>query len=356
MPLTEPFGIARGTQEVARNVIVTITLADGTAGIGEAAPLPSYNGETQELALAALERARPVVQGADVASWRRIAHDLRAAVPDCGSARCALETAILDAFTRHAGLSLAAWFGGAQPSLETDVTLPVGSPERAAESARKWRALGFRALKIKVGAGPINEDLERVAAAHAAAPDARILLDANAALDHREALELVTRLRERAIEITLFEQPVAKDDWDGLERLARAGIPLALDESVVDASDALAAAARLGPPHVVNVKPMKAGLLEAGAVAAVARSAGMRLMIGGMVESVLAMTTSACFAAGLGGFAFADLDTTLFIASAPFDGGFDLEGPHIDLSSIRAGHGVRRLPNVGFRFSETSRR
>jgi L-alanine-DL-glutamate epimerase-like enolase superfamily enzyme len=343
MPLIEPFGISRGTQDVARNALVTITLADGTVGIGEAAPLPSYNGETQELALEAIERVRALVEGADVASWRRIARDLLAAIPECGSARCAVETAILDALTRHAGISLAAWFGGAETALETDVTLPVGTAARAGEAAGTWRRQGFRALKIKVGADPIAGDVERVARAHQAAPDARILLDANGALDDQAALELVARIRERGIEITLFEQPVAKSDWEGLERIARTGIPLALDESVVDAADALAAAVRLGPPHVINVKPMKAGIVEAVAIAATARAAGMRLMIGGMVESVLAMTTSACLAAGLGGFAFVDLDTTLFIAKAPFEGGFEMRGPHIDLGSIRTGHGVRRV-------------
>lgn len=343
MPMTEPFGISGGTQEVARNVLVTITLADATVGIGEAAPLPPYNGETQELALVAIERARALVEGADVASWRRIALDLRGAIPECGAARCAIEMAILDALTRRMGISLAAWFGGAESSLETDITLPVGAVESARKAAGKWQQRGFRALKIKVGAESIAGDVERVAGAHEAAPDARILLDANAALDSEEALELIAQLRERGVEVALFEQPVAKDDWDGLERLARVGIPLALDESVVDAPDVLSAAHRLGPGHVVNVKPMKAGLVEAIAVAATARAAGMRLMIGGMVESVLALTTSACLAAGLGGFAFADLDTALFIAAAPFEGGFQMRGPQIDLSAIRAGHGVRRL-------------
>ena len=63
-------------------------------------------------------------------------------------------------------------------------------------------------------------------------------------------------------------------------------------------------------------------------------------MIGGMVESVLAMTTSACFAAGLGGFDLVDLDTALFIADDAFTGGFVQRGPHLDLSGIAAGHGV----------------
>jgi hypothetical protein len=64
-------------------------------------------------------------------------------------------------------------------------------------------------------------------------------------------------------------------------------------------------------------------------------------MIGGNIESILAMTTSACFAAGLGGFGYADLDTPLFLAGNPFEGGFSMDGGRISVSHIAAGHGVR---------------
>jgi L-alanine-DL-glutamate epimerase-like enolase superfamily enzyme len=86
---------------------------------------------------------------------------------------------------------------------------------------------------------------------------------------------------------------------------------------------------------------MKAGVAEALQVAAVARAAGLGLMIGGNVESILAMTMSTCFAAGLGGFGYADLDTPLFLAANPFDGGFAQDGGRISVAAIAAGHGVR---------------
>jgi hypothetical protein len=55
---------------------------------------------------------------------------------------------------------------------------------------------------------------------------------------------------------------------------------------------------------------------------------------------MLAMTTSACFAAGLGGFSFVDLDTPLFLAENPFSGGYAQQGGTLDLRPIAAGHGV----------------
>ena len=75
-------------------------------------------------------------------------------------------------------------------------------------------------------------------------------------------------------------------------------------------------------------------------MATIARAAGLGLMIGGNVESILAMTVSACFAAGLGGFEFADLDTPLFMAENPFEGGYALDGGRISVAHITSGHGV----------------
>ncbi|HSN97894.1 MAG TPA: hypothetical protein VLS89_06335, partial [Candidatus Nanopelagicales bacterium] len=96
IPMREPFGIAGGAQEIAANLLVSVELDDGAVGLGEAAPFPAFNGETQSGARAAIEAARAIVEGADARAWRRIATARRAALPGAGSARCAVETAGLD--------------------------------------------------------------------------------------------------------------------------------------------------------------------------------------------------------------------------------------------------------------------
>lgn len=349
LSLVEPFGIAGGSHDVARNVLVTVTLADGTRGYGEAAPLPPYNGETQESVLAAMPAARAVVEGGDVRAHRAIALALARAIPDSGAARCAIETAVLDALTKRASMPLWAFFGGAATSLVTDVTIPTGDVATARASAARWHAQGFTVLKIKVGASSVEEDLARVLAVRDVAPGARLTLDANAGLDATRALALLVGLEDAGVRVDPFEQPVAKDDLAGLLEVG-AHVAVAADESVTSAGEALRVfdgahaplrGSRAGAvPHAINVKLMKAGIAAALDVVAVARARGLRLMIGGMVESVLAMTTSACFAAGLGGFDLVDLDTALFIADDAFTGGFAQRGPHLDLSGIAAGHGV----------------
>jgi L-Ala-D/L-Glu epimerase len=339
VPLIEPFAIATGAQPVAHNVLVEIRLADGTRGYGEAAPFPAVTGETQTGTLSALESLRPLLVGRDARHWRTLALDLKAADQPAAAARCALETAILDALTRQAGMPLWAFFGGASTELETDMTITAGSLEHAAQSARSIAARGIKTIKIKIGVAP-DLDRARVAAIHAAVPDAPLILDGNCGYDAAGALELLDQLRADGIPIALFEQPVTRYDLAGLAKVARAGHTLiAADESVTTAEDALRVAQEHAA-HVVNIKLMKAGIVEALAIASICKAAGIGLMIGGMVETLLAMNMSAHLAAGLGGFAFVDLDTPMFMAQQPLRGGWEQRGGTLSIGHIVAGHGV----------------
>lgn len=340
IPLLAPFGIAGGAQEVARNLLVTVELADGTRGYGEAAPFPAFNGETQASAAAALEAARPIVEGADVRAWRPLAAALRDAIGPAGSARCAVETAVLDALTRRAGMPLYAFFGGAGQVLETDMTVTTGSVEQASTAALEILARGISTIKVKVGGGELGHDLARVVAIHAVAPDSPLILDGNGGMHVDAALELVGALHMQNIRPVLLEQPVPADDWEGLAQLARlGGVPVAADESASSVANVLRIAVERAA-QVVNIKLQKAGVVEALDIAAICRAAGLRLMIGGMVESILSMSMSAHVAAGLGGFEFVDLDTPMFMAENPFAGGFQQRGARLDLSAVAAGHGV----------------
>lgn len=342
IPLLAPFGISRGAQEVASNVLVTVELAGGARGYGEAAPFQAYNGETQSAALAALRVAREWLPGRDAGDWRALADEFRKrGGAACGAAQCAFEMALLDALTRREGVPLWKFFGGAGTELETDMTVTTGSPEEAATAARAITARGIRSIKVKIGgpAGPAH-DLARLIAIHEAAPDSPLILDGNAALSRADARELAHGLKDRRIAPALLEQWLAKDDLDGSRALGEeTGWLVAADESVCSARDAQLIAQKKAA-HVVNIKLMKAGIAAALDIVRVARETGLGLMIGGNVESILAMTTSACFAAGLGGFRFADLDTPLFLAENPFAGGFKLAGARLSVAHIVAGHGV----------------
>ncbi len=339
--LSESFEIAGGAAHHHEGVFVRLRLRDGVEGWGEGAPLPAFNGETAAGTLAAVRRAGRRWLGRDGAAWRARLQELEEVLPrGAGCARAALGMALLDAWTRRARLPLRALFGGAETRVASDVTVTIVPPEAAARAARRIRALGVRKIKIKVGKDP-ESDAARVAAV--AAVDARFAqtLDANQGYGPRESLDLLRRLRARGIRPALFEQPAAADDWDGLARVARLGrVPVAADESVGGRADAWGLA-RAGAVHVLNVKLMKMGLLEAWDVTLIGRAAGLGLMIGGMIETSLAMGCAAHFAAGIGGFSFVDLDTPLWLRKDPTRGLRLGRGGVYDLSEVRAGIGVR---------------
>lgn len=352
VPMRKPFGIAGGAQEVARNVLVELELAGGARGYGEAAPLPAFDGETQSRALAACEAAAPHLLGADVRRYRPLAALVAERARDgeghlVGSAVCALETAVFDALCRALGIPLHALFGGAADSVTTDVTITTGTVEEARAEAAAFAE--FDVLKIKVGGRDdhdVDLDVRRVLAVAEARPDAAILLDANGGLDAGGAIHLARELRRRDVRVALFEQPVSPRTCGGareaLEALARVrreiDLPVALDEMVRSPADARAAY-DAGAADAVNVKITKSGVVGVLEIVAAARALGLRTMIGGMVETRLAMGTSAAIAAGLGGFVWIDLDTPLFLAEDPFDGGYAQRGPRLDLAAVAHGHG-----------------
>jgi L-alanine-DL-glutamate epimerase-like enolase superfamily enzyme len=340
--LTEPFGIATGAQYVAANVLVEVRLADGTVGLGEAAPFPAVNGETQADALAAVPHVETATAGMDARRYRHVGGAVRETTAHAPSARAAVECAVIDAITRRARMSLLHFFGGAESRLETDITIVTGDADHARTSAARAARDGFRTLKVKVGGVPHALDVERLDAIVHAAPEVRLLLDANASLEVDEAVELVRRVGKARV--ALFEQPTARDDFDALRAVReRADVLVAADESVRSASDVVALALARAV-DVINVKITKGGLLEAWDVITAARAAGFGLMIGGMVETPLMMSVSACLAGGFGNFAFVDLDTPLFMKDTETHGGYLQEGPSLDLSPILEGHGVTVRP------------
>ncbi|HAZ06975.1 MAG TPA: dipeptide epimerase [Elusimicrobia bacterium] len=341
--LVESFKIAGGAAHAHEGVFVRLKLADGTPGFGEASPLPAFNGETSRRSLGAVRRAARGWIGKDGGAWRARLTELEEVLPQgAGAARAALGMALLDAWTRRAGLPLRALFGGAETRLVSDITVTILPPVAAAAAARRIRALGVRAVKIKVGQD-LAEDVARVMAVTAVDPRFILTLDANQGYGPRESLALLRRLRARGVRIALFEQPAAAEDWDGLARVARlGGVPVAADESVSGRADALGLARRRAA-QVLNLKLMKMGLLEVWDCALIAKASGLGLMIGGMIETSLAMTCAAHFAAGLGGFSFVDLDTPLWLRKDPTRGLRMERGGIYDLSKVSAGIGVTPL-------------
>ncbi len=342
VPLFEPFIIATGGVSAAQNVLVTIQLEDGTIGYGECAPFPPSTGEIQATALDCAQHCAELIKGTDVTNWRGISKLMRSVYFSQSTVCAGFEMALLDALTRSYGMPLSVFFGGAGQQVETDLSIPLVAPERAFELAQQAVRDGIHAIKIKIGSEDLREDLARVEAIREGAPGLGLLLDANQGYTPNQTLIFLETLDDHDIRPMLMEQPVHKDDYEGLRYVTQhTTVPVAADESVSNAAQA-ARLISMGAVTAINIKLQKSGIVGALDIAAVCRAAHVPLMIGAMIETRLGTAASAHFAAGLGGFRYIDLDIPMLLAADPFTGGYQQRGDIYDLSSVESGLGISR--------------
>ena len=136
IPLEEPFTIAIGTKHQIENVLVTVQLENGIKGFGEAAPLEPINGENQATVLATLKSCKDFLIGKNAADYRQISKNLKSLFWAQVTARCAIEMALIDAFTKNLDIPLYNFFGGAEDKIETDYTIDIVPPETARQKSR----------------------------------------------------------------------------------------------------------------------------------------------------------------------------------------------------------------------------
>jgi L-alanine-DL-glutamate epimerase-like enolase superfamily enzyme len=337
--LDEPFTIAIGTKYNIENVIIQITLENGITGLGEAAPLEPINGENQATVLATLHSCKEFLVGKDASDFRNISRHLKTVFWAQVTARCAVEMALLDAYTKSLGIPLYKFLGGAEKSIETDYTVDIVSPGIAKTNAAKLAKKGYRVIKTKVGKD-LSDDVERLLAIREGAPSCGITLDANQGFSPPDALHFLEVLKENHIRPLMFEQPVSKHDLAGMKYVKEhTSVPVGADESVFTSADAIRIV-RSECADVINIKLMKSGIIEALDIAAIARSAGIKLMVGCMLETKLALSCAVHMVAGLGGFDFIDLDPHLRPEEDPTIGGPAFSDPIYQLSDEIPGIGV----------------
>jgi L-alanine-DL-glutamate epimerase-like enolase superfamily enzyme len=292
-PLRGVFAISRGAR--THSEVVVVELRDGDAvGRGECAPYPRY-GESVAGVMAAIEQlAGRVVEGLDHAG-------LEARMP-AGAARNALDCALWDLEAKRVGRPAHALAGLPAPGpVVTAYTLSLDAP--AAMGAAAAEAAHYPLLKLKLGG---EGDLARVAAVRKAAPDTRLIVDANEAWPAAQLSPYLAAMADHGVE--LVEQPLHAGADEPLAR-TRHSVPVCADESCHTSADVPALSPRY---DVVNVKLDKAGgLTEAIRVVAAAREAGLRVMVGTMMGTSLLMAPAMLLASTAD---WVDLDGPLWLA------------------------------------------
>lgn len=327
--MRRPFVTAAGSKQVSKNLLITVRLRDGTAGIGEASASLSWPDQTQTAMKKALSPLARRLAGAPISRYRQLSAQAWEAAGPYPPAAAALECALLDAYTRSRGVSLWKWFGGKRRSVTTSLTISAWPPRVAGQAAHRAASRGFRRLKIKLTGKDTESDFSRLLAVHRAAPKAMLWLDGNQGFTRKGAIRFCSRVRERRLPVELFEQPVPRDEWRGFREIERYGrIPVVADESARSVSDARRIIRRRAA-SVINVKLAKCGVAGALEIIRLARKAGVRLMIGCMAESALGLWPSVAMACGTSAFDYVDLDSHLLVVSPPSPARFETRGDRL---------------------------
>ncbi|HWT96907.1 MAG TPA: N-acetyl-D-Glu racemase DgcA [Terriglobales bacterium] len=305
-PIAGTFTISRGSKTSAE--VVVVEFGEGKAkGHGECVPYGRY-GESIEGVIAAIEQHRVALEdGADRAAVQKLLAP--------GAARNAVDCALWDLEAKLAGKPVWKLAGLKQPrDLMTAYTLSLAAPDEMALAAAK--NLHRPLLKLKLSGA---DDLDRVRAVSRAAPQSKLIIDANEGWSIDDYRKLAPKLRE--LNVILIEQPLPAGNDEALREVEKP-IPICADEACHD-SETLAAL--VGKYQAVNIKLDKTGgLTEALKMAKEAERLGFRIMVGCMVGSSLGMAPA--FLIGQQA-SYVDLDGPLLLAKDRehgfrFDGSF----------------------------------
>ena len=308
----KPFVIASSALAAGPCDLVRVQTDEGLTGYGEACPAYEFTGDTLWTVDDVIgEYLGPVTVGRDSGHVEEIVDAWERELWTVGNqaARGALEMALWDLQGKALGRPVADLIGGrTRDALVEVIAWGWDEPEALAARTREMAAQGVTVFKVKVGDTPERDEARVAAVREAAGRHARLTVDANQGWhDAATAVRAIRRLEPYDVE--LVEQPVRRGDLEGARRVRdRVDVPIALDESVAEPRDALAAV-RAGAADVFVVKLMKSGgILNALKINAIAEAAGVGVMIGNMGESSLGLSAHFQVAAALANAVHCDAD------------------------------------------------
>lgn len=294
-----PFTISRGTKTHQPTLVVELEHR-GFRGYGEA-PAISYYDIPVEKMIADLEGKKAFIQNFAFTDPQRYWHYLHHLLPANSFLVCALDIAAWDLYGKLRQQPLyALWKNDPARGPMTDYTIGIDTIDKMVAKMKETR---WPIYKIKLGT---PEDIAIVQALRAHT-DAVFRVDANAGWTVEAALAKIPLLKELGVEFV--EQPLAKDDWEGMKVLyAQSVLPLIADESCVREEDVEKCK---GHFHGVNIKLTKcSGITPARRMIAAAKSSGLSVMVGSMNESTIG---SAAIAHLLPELDYVDMDGPLLL-------------------------------------------
>ncbi|NAZ11927.1 MAG: hypothetical protein GU361_04285 [Desulfurococcales archaeon] len=332
LPLQSEFRISFSATSYTEGLIVEAFDENGRKGYGESSPSSKIVGTTTDSALGIIRKIAGDILARDLSPWEAY-KQISSSVIHNGDAKAAIEGAILDLYCQEINQPVYKCLGGYRDFFITDMTIGIKSLDETLMDVQKYLEEGFTQLKIKVGEGPEKDVAKIKAIRERFGYDFVLRVDANQGWTFKRALKIAKELEK--YEIELIEQPLKYWDLRGIKALRnQTSIPIAVDESVHTAIDAINII-REDVADVINIKIMKAGgILEGLKISLLSESAGIKNMIGCMLETRLGITMAAHLVGLTENIVYIDLDSDLSLRQDPVKGGVE----HL-------GGGKRKIPN-----------
>lgn len=345
IPLVTPFKTALRTVDCVNDLVVRITADDGQVGFGEAPPTAVITGDTLGSIRCAIEQfIAPNLIGMDIFDIDGIMQKLHSCILKNTSAKAAVDMAVYDLYAKALGKPLYQVLGGRKSRIETDLTISVNPIDEMVADSVKAVEQGFRILKIKVGKEGL-EDIKRIEAIRkAVGDDIALRIDANQGWSAKDAVKIISTMEDKGIVMDLVEQPVHAHDFKGMQYVTQhVYTPILADESVFSAEDAIHIIEGRAA-DLINIKLMKTGgIYEAMKICSIAEIYHVECMIGCMLESKIAVSAAAHFAAAKGIITRADLDGPSLCSIDPYEGGPIYQGADIIMNDT-PGIGILSAP------------
>lgn len=317
-----PFTIATGTMSFAQNTFIRVHTKEGLYGVGECSAFPMIAGETQNTCFEMGKDFASLWKNKDASQLEDRLTELDQFTAFNATIKSAFDMALYDLAAKKARQPLYQYLGGTKKkTLETDLTIGISDPVSMQKTAMDYVAKGVRIIKVKLGRNA-KEDVERIRLIREATGSViRLRVDANQGWSYEDALYALTNMAKYDIEFC--EQPMRHwDDHYLPELVNRSPIRIMADESVFDHHDADRIIRSKGCDYV-NIKFAKSGgIAEAMRINAVCESYNISCMMGGMLESRVALSAFAHFALAHDNVVFYDMDTCMLGHKAdPVTGG-----------------------------------
>ena len=301
IPFSKPMKMGVGTASVSDAVVVKVHTDEGITGVCETGDTSLwYMGESQDSIMYNITRifGPQILLGEDPFNIEKIVARMDKAARANNQSKAVIDYTLHDIMGKALGVPVYKLLGGlSNPKIPLAFVMSSGTAKEVADEGRALLKAGFKALKLKVGAHTIEEDLEMLGALReAVGNNIKIMTDTNGGWHYFDAL----RFLKGASKYNLFlaEQPVPWWDHDGLARLRRkVDMPILADESAAELNDLTKLIQRDAVDGFFLKVPKAGGIHKSQKFVTIAQSVGLIVMCGCMIDTSLGAAANAHFLA-----------------------------------------------------------